>query len=98
MSKNQSGFAFGLLSFEHWLLRNDPDFVGENTINPSAHRNSSRQNSNDYFHHIGIALHKYYNINQIHSQINSITLKHLSLWKLQKFLSVTQFIYQLLFS
>jgi hypothetical protein len=85
MSKNKSNIIIGLLSFEHRVLRNDFDFVGENTFGQSAYRSYSYENRYNYFYYLGIALHKHYNYYQIHSQINQITLKYLLLWKLQKF-------------
>lgn len=70
LSKNQSGFAFGILSFKYWLLRHDPNFLAKNNFFTPIDRNHRHQNRSHHFYYFGTALHKHFNINQIHSQIN----------------------------
>jgi hypothetical protein len=70
MSKNKPTITTGLLLAEYWVLRNDINFMGNNTIYPSTHRNDSNKNSDYYIYHFRIALHKHHHNNQIHSKIN----------------------------
>ena len=73
VSKNQSGFAFGLLSFKHWVLCDDFNFLAKDALFISVNRNDRYQNSHHNFHHFDITLSQYYYSNQIHSEINQIT-------------------------
>jgi len=67
LPQNQSGFAYGLLSFKYWVLRHDAYFLAENLIINSADRNNRNKNSHHHFYHFSFALPQHYYPNQVHS-------------------------------